>query len=65
MAKSRKTPTRLEQDLADHRPDGAGEVEAGAVERDGRPELRAGDDLGHHGVPGRRVHGVAEAHAEG
>jgi hypothetical protein len=25
----------------------------------------ARDDLGHDGVPGRGVHGVAQAHAEG
>ena len=56
---------QAEQDLAQHRPHGAGKVEARAVERDGRPEVGAAHDLGHHGVPGRGVHGVAEAHAEG
>ena len=56
---------QAQQDLAQHRPHRAGEVEARAVERNGRPKQRTGDDLGHHGVPGRRVHGVAQAHAEG
>ncbi|MNK70973.1 hypothetical protein D3C87_904130 [compost metagenome] len=44
---------------------GAGEVEAGGVERDGLGELVAGDQLGHDGLKGRGVEGGPGSQREG
>ena len=50
---------------ANARAQGAGGVEAGAVERHRLRQQAAADQLGHGRLPGRAVHGIADAQREG
>ncbi len=52
------------QHAAQRRADRAGQVEADAVQRDGRHQVGARHHLRHGGAPGRLIHGAADADAE-